>query len=448
MTLSRRSTIKAIGVVGTGSALAGTALAVNEHQDDERNAEEAPADDEEVGAIRVGHFSPDAPNVDVYVDEQQILSDVGYDELSPYLEIVPGTYTLTITEAGGDEPVYERTIAVDTEFYTAAAIGELEGDDAEVPATGAAPQEDGSNETAGDAGFGNETAANESGFGNETAANESGAPEEGAVEDDATGPGTFGVLLLVDSQGDDAEEGTAPLRFVHAVPDAPSVDVAAGETGARIFEDVGYTEPSGYVPVEPGTRTLEIFPAGEGDLGNGGEQAANDTDGDDAGVAFDAGNESDGEDGVISRPDPVASVELELEANTAYTAFAIGYLAERDDAELTVDEEEYATDDEFGGSDAGGDGDESDRSFSVRVAVDGEMDDESDADEEEGVEDDELEPDDERAADANESTTDANESATDAPAEPADGSDRPADGGYNGSAGDERNGTAEHHADD
>lgn len=139
MTLSRRSTIKAIGVVGTGSALTGTALAINEHEDDEREADEATADNEELGAIRVGHFSPDAPNVDVYIDDQQILSDVGYGDLTPYLEIVPGTYSVAITAAGDDEPVYEGTIVVDAEFYTAAALGELEGESAGTAEEGMSP---------------------------------------------------------------------------------------------------------------------------------------------------------------------------------------------------------------------------------------------------------------------------------------------------------------------
>ncbi|WP_339104710.1 DUF4397 domain-containing protein [Haloterrigena salinisoli] len=410
MTLSRRSTIKAIGVVGTGSTLAGTALGVA--QDDEQATDEAPAGDEELGAIRVGHFLPDAPNVDIYVDDQQILSDVGYAELSPYLEIVPGTYSIAITPAGYDDAIYEGTIAVGSEFYTAAAVGEFEG--------GSAPG--GTGDDSGLGGAGNETAANESaalanesndlanesnGLQNETAANES-ATGTGIDAEEGFDANGFDVLLLVDSQTDDAEEGTAPLRLVHAVPDAPTIDIADGETGQTIFEDVGFTEPSGYVPVEPGTQTLEIFPADEDDRAgdtesesDGSDANATETDG---GNATD-GNETDVGNGIISQPDPVVTVDLELEADTAYTAYAIGYLEEQDDTELTVDESEGATDGES--NDGEGDG-ETNRAFDVYLAVDGEM---SDGQETDGssAENEGGESDDE-SMDANESTADELES--------------------------------------
>ncbi|WP_126662773.1 DUF4397 domain-containing protein [Haloterrigena salifodinae] len=385
MTLSRRSTIKAIGVVGTGSAITGTALAINEHEDDEREADETTADDEELGAIRVGHFSPDAPNVDVYVDDQQILSDVGYGDLSPYLEIVPGTYSIAITAAGDDQPVYEGTIAVDSEFYTAAALGELQGgsaaaagDDMDVSAYDAA----------------NDTASNETGNvsdGGSALANETdGTGEMGDIESE-TDAGTFDVLLLVDSPSNDVEEGTAPLRVVHAVPDAPAVDIAEGETGALVFEDVAFTEPSGYVPVEPGSQTLELFPAGESaemgeeTSGTGNESASgNETDG-----------ETVGEVDVISQPDPVVSVELDLEADTAYTAFAIGYLAELDDETVTAEQVGSMPDET----------DDEDRSFSVLAAVDGEPGSETAADDDSSSENESVTADD--TTEANESTDDA-----------------------------------------
>ncbi|MFC6716800.1 DUF4397 domain-containing protein [Natrialbaceae archaeon GCM10025810] len=299
MTLSRRSTIKTIGVLGAGSALTGTALARAQEDD-----EDAAADDEELGAIRVGHFSPDAPAVDVYVDGQAVLTDVQYGDLSPYLDIVPDTYSLTITEAGDEEAVvYENSIVVDEGYYTAAAVGELEGEptDADSGAeaeddpgannesdTGANESNSSANETDGDLEVSeegsfvqenesaldteNETDGNET-DGNETAGNETSGNEtdEGVgletVDDEedagADAEGTFEVLVLADEGPDDVESGTASLRLVHASPDAPAVDVAEADTGRVIFEDVSFPMPSGYRGVEPDLDELALFPADE-----------------------------------------------------------------------------------------------------------------------------------------------------------------------------------------
>lgn len=437
MTLSRRSAITAIGVVGTGSMVSGTVLAVSEHEDDERDSEAAP-EDENVGAIRVGHFSPDAPNVDVYIEDQQILSDVAYDELSPYLEIVPGTYAMTITAAGDEETVvYEDTISVDATYYTAAAIGELEDED-DNAAYEAAADEDGDGEASGNETEAPETSASiqqeDEPAGNETNGTDGDTLGNGTEVDesgDETETGTFDVLLLVDTEPEDVEENTSQVRLVHASPDAPAVDIVDGETGNPIFEGVAFTEPSGYVPVEPGSQTLEIFPAADGGgtgleddpTGDGGlddASGANETVESDNETAEnpetaasiqqedEPSNETDdggatelGDDEVISQPDPVATVELDLEEGTAYTAYAIGYLTEVDGGtEGDIEEEDEITTIEIeaemaggpngdGSDDATEDGD--DRSFAVRVAVDGTTEDEETDTE---LEEDELNEDD------------------------------------------------------
>ena len=43
--------------------------------------------------VRVAHFSPDAPNVDIYVNDDRVLSDVPYKTVSDYLELPPGPTT-------------------------------------------------------------------------------------------------------------------------------------------------------------------------------------------------------------------------------------------------------------------------------------------------------------------------------------------------------------------
>jgi hypothetical protein len=84
----------------------------------------------ETGSLRAAHLSPDAPNVDIYVDDERALSDVPFGAVSSYLDVPAGTRTLTITAAGDEDAVVfegDVQVAADT-AYTVAAIGELEGE--------------------------------------------------------------------------------------------------------------------------------------------------------------------------------------------------------------------------------------------------------------------------------------------------------------------------------
>ncbi|THE66087.1 DUF4397 domain-containing protein [Salinadaptatus halalkaliphilus] len=372
MMISRRSTIKTLGVVGAGSTLTGTALAVNEHEDDERDPEDAPDDDVDVGAIRVAHFGPDAPAVDVYVDEDQVLADVAYSELSPYLEIEPGTYTIMITAAGDPETVvYEENVPVDANYYTAAAIGELGGDAAGYEAEDAYDEDEGDYDDYDE---------HEDDYDDDYDEH-----EDDYDDDEMLDVGTFDVLFLVDNEPENVQEDTAEIRVVHASPDAPAVDIADGETGATVFEDLEFSIPSGYTPVDPGERTLELFPAD------------NDADGDD--------DAEPDEDDLIAPPDPVAAVDVDLEEGVPYTAYAIGYL----------DTEDLADDPD-------------DRSFEIVLTTDGTM----DADDDLEAEEDELEPEDGSEAEDDTYADDADEPERDDGDEAYDdGGDEDADGdGY------------------
>jgi hypothetical protein len=50
--------------------------------------------------LRVLHASPDAPNVDVYVDSVKVLSNVPYPTLSSYLTVTAGTHHIQVNAAG------------------------------------------------------------------------------------------------------------------------------------------------------------------------------------------------------------------------------------------------------------------------------------------------------------------------------------------------------------
>lgn len=135
MSPTRRSTIKGIGAASGLAAVSGTALATDEHKDDEEKETEEeeerpadePADPPETG-IRVAHFSPDAPNVDVYLAGDVVLEDVPYRTVSDYLAVDAGTYPVRVTAAGDPEAVVfdEEVTVEDGTLYSAFAIGLLE----------------------------------------------------------------------------------------------------------------------------------------------------------------------------------------------------------------------------------------------------------------------------------------------------------------------------------
>lgn len=137
---TRRSTIKGIGVASGLTAVSGTAYAMgDEHDDDKRKKDEEheeerdeeqpdePIEPPETG-LRVAHFSPDAPNVDVYLAGDVVLEDVPYRTVSQYLPVDAGTYPVKVTAAGDPETVvFDEEVAVeDGTIYSAFAIGLLE----------------------------------------------------------------------------------------------------------------------------------------------------------------------------------------------------------------------------------------------------------------------------------------------------------------------------------
>ncbi|OVE84895.1 DUF4397 domain-containing protein [Natronolimnobius baerhuensis] len=393
MTLSRRSTIKTIGIVGAGSALSGTVLGVNEHEDDERDAETVP-EDEETGALRVAHFSPDAPNVDVYVNDQRVLADVAYDDVSPYLEIAPGTYSLTITAAGDpDAVVIQQQFAVEDGFYTAAAIGEL----------GAVEEDDDYDDAAADDDYEEDTDEPE----HENEDDYNGEDDyDDEDEDEGLETGTFEILLLADRTPEEVEEAVdgedaGQIRVVHASPDAPAVDIVDSDSLMPIFDDLEFTIPSGYAAAMAGPVTLDIYPAGEA------PEPQEGTDLDPEGEAGDDDmiepGEDDDNDYDDDEAEPVASVEVDVEAWQAYSVYAIGYL---EPPETDVDGD--------------GDVDEADdRSFDVVTLLDG-VTDEDDEHEDDGEYDAEDEVDEEPVEDDPVDDTDDDYDADDDYDEPDD----------------------------
>jgi len=213
-THNRRAVLKTAGSVAIIGSLAGCAGGegqgneTNETNDSEmddgnetNSSDEGMDNGSQMANVRVAHLAPDAPNVDVYVDDEAVLEDVSFSTISDYLELEAGTYDVQITEAGTEEAVYDESLEVEAANYTVAAVGEISEE------------------------------------------NQPFAVE--VYEDDLSDPGE-----------------SARLRGIHAAPDAPAVDIADEETGDLLFEDLAFGEDqTGDAP--PGDYTLEIFPTGE-----------------------------------------------------------------------------------------------------------------------------------------------------------------------------------------
>ena len=147
--------------------------------------------------VRVAHLSPDAPAVDVYVNGTKALSNVPFKDVSSYLPVPAGSTNFRVTPANAATPV-----VIDATVTLNA----------------------GGNYTVAATGF------------------------------------LAGIqpLLLEDDRG---TTGQSKVRFVHASPDAPAVDIAV-TGGPVLFSNYTFRQASPYPQVAPATYALEARPAG------------------------------------------------------------------------------------------------------------------------------------------------------------------------------------------
>ena len=154
--------------------------------------------------VRVAHLAPDAPNVDVYVNGEPVLTDVAYTTISDYLPLPAGTQQVTVYASGDTStPVIDTPVEVAAGgAYTIAAVG-LVADDSLTAQV---------------------------------------------YEDDLRAPSA----------------GNAKVRVVHASPDAGPVDVVP-RGGDPLVEGLTFPDATPYVEVPEGTYTLDVNPAGSTD---------------------------------------------------------------------------------------------------------------------------------------------------------------------------------------
>jgi hypothetical protein len=149
--------------------------------------------------VRAVHASPDAPAVDILVNDNAAFTNAPFKGITEYASLEEGTYNVKVVPTGATDPVViEADLALEGgKDYTVVALGTLEN-----------------------------------------------------IE----------PLVLLDNNATPAE-GKAHVRFVHASPDAPAVDIAV-KGGPVLFSNIAFKGIGDYLPVDAGTYDLEVRLAG------------------------------------------------------------------------------------------------------------------------------------------------------------------------------------------
>jgi hypothetical protein len=155
--------------------------------------------------LRVVHASPDAPAVDVLVDDAAALSNVEYLTASDYVELADGAHNVKVNAAGTSTTVIDADVDLaDGTDYTVIASGLLE------------------------------------------------AIQPIVLEDDNSTPAA----------------GTARVRAIHGAPSAPAVDVYVTAPGADLeaaspaLSNVAFGAVADYLEVPAGDYQVRVTPAG------------------------------------------------------------------------------------------------------------------------------------------------------------------------------------------
>jgi hypothetical protein len=153
------------------------------------------------GLLRVAYFSPDGPNMDVYLDGGRILTNIVYKTVGTYQSLPAGSHSVDFRQAGSSPASAALASVTPTlsagAYYTAAAGGK----------------------------------------------------------------GTALTAVVFNDGFTAPSPGKAELRALHFAPEVPAVDIAI-KGGPVIFTGVGFPEATSYAAVASGSYDLEFRAAG------------------------------------------------------------------------------------------------------------------------------------------------------------------------------------------
>lgn len=145
--------------------------------------------------VRVFHAAPQAPNVDVYVNDQMVFSNLAFGDFTRYVYLDEGEYNVSVYLAGQkDRPVINQMVDVSSQqIFTIAATGNLDN---------------------------------------------------------------LGLLVIPDKVSKSPSQNYSSVRVIHLSPNAPGVDILVD--GDILFEDISFGEGTDYVDLNPGTYNVNV----------------------------------------------------------------------------------------------------------------------------------------------------------------------------------------------
>ena len=143
--------------------------------------------------VRVFHAAPQAPNVDVYVNDQMVFSNLAFGDFTRYVYLDEGEYNVSVYLAGQkDRPVINQMVDVPSQqIFTIAATGNLDN---------------------------------------------------------------LGLLVIPDKVSKSPSQNYSSVRVIHLSPNAPGVDILVDVD--TLFEDISFGEGTDYVDLNPGTYNV------------------------------------------------------------------------------------------------------------------------------------------------------------------------------------------------
>ncbi|MGM9543439.1 MAG: DUF4397 domain-containing protein [Romboutsia timonensis] len=145
--------------------------------------------------VRVFHAAPQAQNVDVYVNDQMVFSNLAFGDFTRYVYLDEGEYNVSVYLAGQkDRPVINQMVDIPSQqIFTVAATGNLDN---------------------------------------------------------------LGLLVIPDKVSKSPSQNYSSVRVIHLSPNAPGVDILVD--GDTLFEDISFGEGTDYVDLNPGTYNVNV----------------------------------------------------------------------------------------------------------------------------------------------------------------------------------------------
>jgi hypothetical protein len=354
---TRRRVIQGAGIIGVTGIVGSSAVSAQQSPTDGGTATTQGGGT----ALRVTHASPDAPAVNVRLDDQTVIEGLSFGTVSDYQTVEPGSYQLQVVAAqqgalggllsglfgsqDGQSVLYDQEITVEQgTTYTAVAFGQASQGPAQTPTGSPAgtPTPDGGTTPAGTPG-GATPMAQELQMGG---GGQGGGPlVEGLAFGEsasATVPAGDYRLLIRPTEGGGMPTtpsggGTPTPPSGGATPAQPDAETGTPEEpGAfrvEILEDDLSSPPEGQSRVRvfhavPNLDQVTIVAAPQGG-GQGPPQSPGQGQGDGQGPPQSPGQGQGQGGGPPQNPGqgqgPPISADVTLEAGTVYSGFALGY---------------------------------------------------------------------------------------------------------------------------